>query len=626
MNDNIKHEFKGTVKKVIYNGEDFKVFAIDVDKKQYPEVHFNKYGNVSISGDLPMLTIDSEYDFVGEPQTTKYGMGYKVVSVRQDLPTTEEGVRKFLSSILTKNQAATIMESYPNIVTLVKENKQDTVDLSKLKGIGEKKFVKIVNKIIENYCLMDLVTEFKDVLSISMLKKIYEKYPSIDKLKQRLKNNPYTTLTTISRIGFKTADAIVLQLQEEGVIEFDFDIKTSLDRCMSCTLYILEENENQGHTKMNLQELRKQCLKTVPECIDKFPDVLKSGEVYYNTKTMDAALKRTYETEKEIADMISNGIHNNANIWDINTDEFKNVGNFELTDEQIRILDVVCKNNISILNGFAGCVDCDTEFFNGTQWKKISDYNDEDMVLQYNQNGTAKLVKPSKYIKQPADYLWHFKTKYGLDQCLSDNHNVYYITSKGNLYHKTFKEVREDQEKNGFHGKFITTFDYSGSGIDLSDDEIRLMVATFADGSFYKKCKDNHNAKSYLKARFHIKKERKKERLLLLAQKANCEYSLSDSAAEGYTDIYVTTPFRAKHFPKEWYNCNKSQLQVIADEVMFWDGDYKKNNCFCTCYKEDADFIQFVFSSLGYRATILVNSRVGREYKTNEKMYNRKSV
>ena len=31
--------------------------------------------------------------------------------------------------------------------------------------------------------------------------------------------------------------------------------------------------------------------------------------------------------------------------------------------------------DVTVLSGLSGCVDCDTEYFNGTEWKKISDYS-----------------------------------------------------------------------------------------------------------------------------------------------------------------------------------------------------------------------------------------------------------
>ena len=347
-------KFKGVVARCTYNTPDYKIYAMDVSKRDYPEIKQNKYNNVSILGELSDLTLGVEYEITAEEQTNKYGTSYKVINIRRDIPTTVEGTYLFLSEILTENQAKTLVEHHPDIIQKVKNNNLEDVDLSKLKGIGVKTFEKIKDKIITNYCLMELVIEFKNVLSMNIIKRIYDEYSSIDKLKERLKFQPYTTLTRISRIGFKTADSIVLQLQKENIIDFGFDVKTSPDRCLSCMLYLLEENENEGHTKMNLADLRQQCLKIVPSCVEHFVDAIKDDNIYYNKDNMEVSLRSTYETEKYIANTILSNLKNENNVWDFDVQKYKAVGEFELSDEQIQILDVVCKNNIAILNGFAG--------------------------------------------------------------------------------------------------------------------------------------------------------------------------------------------------------------------------------------------------------------------------------
>ena len=50
--------------------------------------------------------------------------------------------------------------------------------------IGEKTFEIIKDKIITNFALMDLVIEFKNVLSMNIIKKIYDKYSSIAKIRE----------------------------------------------------------------------------------------------------------------------------------------------------------------------------------------------------------------------------------------------------------------------------------------------------------------------------------------------------------------------------------------------------------------------------------------------------------
>ena len=354
MSEVKQYKFQGIIDKCIYNTPDFKIYAVIVDKNKYPELKQSKYGNVSITGEISDLTLGVQYDITAEEQVNKYGTSYKIINLRRDMPTTIEGTYLFLSEILTENQAKVLVENYPTIIQKVKDNDLDDIDLSKLKGIGEKTFEIIKDKIITNFALMDLVIEFKNVLSMSIIKKIYDEYSSIDKLKEKLKSQPYTTLTRISRIGFKTADSIILQLQKENIIDFGYDIKTSPDRCLSCMLYILEENENEGHTNMNLADLRQQCLKIVPLCADHFVEVIKDDNIYYNKDDMTASLRKTYETEKYIAETILANVHNTNNVWDYDVEKYRKVGEFELSDEQIKILDVVCKNNIAILNGFAG--------------------------------------------------------------------------------------------------------------------------------------------------------------------------------------------------------------------------------------------------------------------------------
>ena len=313
MNEQKQYKFKGVVIRCTYNTPDYKIYAVDVNEADYPYIKQNKYNNVSILGEIAELTLGVEYEITAEEQNNKYGTSYKVINIRRDMPTTAEGTYLFLSEILTDNQARVLIENYPDIIQKVRNNDLNDIDLSKLKGIGVKTFDKIKDKIITNFALMDLVIEFKNVLSMSIIKKIYDRYPSIEALREKLKAEPYTTLTRISRIGFKTADSIILQLQKENIIDFGYDVKTSADRCLSCMLYLLEENENEGHTCMNLADLRQHCLKLVPSCAEHFVDVIKNDNIYYNKEDMTVALRNTYETEKYIADTILANINNTNN-------------------------------------------------------------------------------------------------------------------------------------------------------------------------------------------------------------------------------------------------------------------------------------------------------------------------
>lgn len=347
-------EFKGVVTKNVYDSPNFKAYAIDVDKQLYPFVKFNEYGNVKIVGELPELTSGVEYEIVATEEISRYGYSYRVVNIRRNVPTTKEGTIAFLNEVLSsEEQAQIVYDAYPDIIERVRESRLSDIDYTKMYGIGEKRFALIVRKITESFYLMDLVSEFGGILSLGVLKKIYEKYSSVDVLREKLIKEPYSSLTRISGIGFKTADNIIIELQSQKVIDFGYDIKTSLDRCLSCIIYILQENEKEGHTKINLAELRRQCYELVPACADHFVEAIKNENIYYSKETMSAALRKTYNAEEYIAKTIVDNLNNN-NVWDFNIDKYRNTGEFDLSDEQMNALDNVCKHSISILNGFAG--------------------------------------------------------------------------------------------------------------------------------------------------------------------------------------------------------------------------------------------------------------------------------
>lgn len=348
-------KFKGSVVRSIFSSDNFKIYAMDVDKDAYPDIKRTKYQNASICGDLPELAEGVEYEITATEELTKYGYSYRVKDIKRDIPTTAEGVYFFLREILTENQANVLFKAYPNIIDLIKEDRADEVDVSLLHGIGEITFEKIKTKIIDNFCLMDIVTEFKGMLSLTMLRKIYNRYPSIELLRHKLKKEPYTTLTRVSGIGFKTADSIILDIQKEEIIDFGYDIKTSLDRCYACIVFLLQENEKDGNTKMNLADLRTECYNIVPACADHFVDAVQHPDIYYSKTTMDVSLSNTYEMERYISETILDNLNNNLNVWDCDIEKYRNVGEFSLSDEQMKAVENVCKYSISILNGAAGC-------------------------------------------------------------------------------------------------------------------------------------------------------------------------------------------------------------------------------------------------------------------------------
>ncbi len=277
---------------------------------------------------------------------------------------------------------------------------------------------------------------------------------------------------------------------------------------------------------------------------------------------------------------------------------------------------------LTVLSGLNACVDCDTEYFNGHEWKRISEYSSGDKVLQYNSDGTSQLVYPTRYIKEKCDNLHLIKTKFGVNQCVSDEHRIVYQSSKGNLCIKTMNDLinQHNSSKNVFSGKFYTTFKFSGKGIDLSDEQIRVMCAVICDGSFKNRMKD----KSIV--RLNLKKERKKARLEKLLLEANIKYRKEQYNPNdlSYNNYFFKSPRIEKEFGEYWYDCNEHQMQVIADEILNWDGSLRQES-FSSTNKKTIDFLQIVFATCGKRTSIYIDDRVGKIHSNGKYSYKKKA-
>ncbi len=274
----------------------------------------------------------------------------------------------------------------------------------------------------------------------------------------------------------------------------------------------------------------------------------------------------------------------------------------------------------------SGCVDRDTEFFTGTGWKKISEYKEGDLVLQYNmENQEATLTKPERYIKTHCEEFNYIHTMYGLDQMICDEHNMVFKNTSRNakivkIPFTEFKE-RHNGSKEGTSLTIPTAFyKTSGKGIDITEADLRVMIAVMADGSFRADCRPTW-------CRINVKKQRKKDRLTLLLNEANIPFESRDKQ-DGYTVYKFDAPLPIKHFPIEWYEADVEQMKIIIDEVVKWDGSVKegKRKRYFTSSASDADYIQFIASSLGIRSSLTIKDRTGQVYKTGDKEYIRKSI
>lgn len=213
-------------------------------------------------------------------------------------------------------------------------------------------------------------------------------------------------------------------------------------------------------------------------------------------------------------------------------------------------------NNVVILAGGGGCYPKGTEFFTNNGWKFIEEYKEGDNVLQIDIDGfKSSFVKPQEYIKLPVDKFIQIKNE-RVDFTTSIDHKHVVINEKTkSIEIKKTHELLEKHISNARGNKsyLINTFDYSGSGIDYSDDYIRLKIAVLADGHFLPRAYEKT-----AKCRISIKKDRKIKRIIELLELNTIEYKQYEE--NGFQRFEFHMDNKEKEFEKN--------LKIIGITVM----------------------------------------------------------
>lgn len=362
--DNKVIDFKCVPERLVYNSADFKIYGVSVNSFEYPDVQVSKYNTVTIKGNISELNLGADYIVKAKEVSDSYGIGYVVINIKREKPTTLAATRNFLYEILTPNQTDVLLEAYPDIVDRIMNNKLDDIDLSRTKGIKDYTFNVIKNKVIENFKLAEIVEEFRGLFNLSTVKKLYDKYTSVDKIKEVIREEPYQCLCRLGGIGFKTADSLLLTLDKDAkecekngkkpVLFFGFDLVTSYQRAKACVDYLLNENENNGNTYMHVGDLKKQFDVLVPEAKSNLLLILKGdNDVIFDRELLSVCKKETYETEKYIAERIKEGLKIHTK-WDCDCSKFQELDGFRLTEDQCKTSQYMCEDNIVLLVGYGG--------------------------------------------------------------------------------------------------------------------------------------------------------------------------------------------------------------------------------------------------------------------------------
>lgn len=324
----------------------------------YTVIKFRENNNIHTAvGVLPHVREGQNLKLSGSwVNHSQFGKQFKVEECEEILPTSKDGIEKYLSSGIIQGigpvTAKKIVNTFGEDTLNILDNSIER--LKEIEGIGKKKLETIIESYQEQRELKN-ITIFLQThgLSVNQCLKIYKKYGSSSV--ETVKNNPYVLCDEISGIGFKTSDKIARSLGVE--IDSPFRIQSGIR-------YVINEFCANGHTFMPKDELIKEASNVLTVSGDIIEENIKNA-------ALDRKIKLEKVNNKEGVFTIPNyycelGITNRiltlaiSNFQNINVDvdhliaQFENKNNITFAESQKDAIISAFQNGIEIITGGPG--------------------------------------------------------------------------------------------------------------------------------------------------------------------------------------------------------------------------------------------------------------------------------
>lgn len=324
------------------------------------EVVLNKYGNFTLSGsNLSTFNIGEEYKLeIREDKRSKYAGSYILVGF-SDININENGITikpeqelTILRHICEGEQPNYIHDAYPNFVQLVLDGKEEEIDYKQIYNVGPVRFEEYVNKIKGYFNTIQFlpITSNWGIDKDTDIDKLIKTFATPAGLNQALESSPYHIFFDLLNYSFDKSDRYVLDKRP--------DLIDSKERCEFACLAILQENEDEGDTRLYTDLLEELAEEKVPECAKYVRDAVRNSErIYYDAEQEYSSNKATYEAEVNIAENILDRLalekKQDCNLG-MNVDDFTSIDGFECTDEQKQILTLANEHMVAMLRGYGG--------------------------------------------------------------------------------------------------------------------------------------------------------------------------------------------------------------------------------------------------------------------------------
>ena len=353
--ENIIKNVKCKIVRQIYASNNFRTFGcVLTDNKDDDKIVLNKYGNFTISGDLPYLSEGEEYTLdLKETVHPRFGTQYTVDKVADyemmddlnHMPV--EKSKEILTKFTTEKQADTLLSVYPNFISMIINGKANEIDLSKLRNIKEYRmncYIREINTRFKYYYILANNKQYK--LSIKDCQELDNTYGTVEKVDEAIQNYPYKVFMDNLHRGFLSVDKMLMEIRPE--------LKETEDRIEHLALHILSLNEEDNNTYMDANTMAMYCAEIDKDCIKHIKDIcIKSPLIWYDDTTKRIAKAETYIAESNIANFILDKIKNNKEL-DLPWERYRKIKDGELTEEQASLLWQFCKHSIVILTGRGG--------------------------------------------------------------------------------------------------------------------------------------------------------------------------------------------------------------------------------------------------------------------------------
>lgn len=250
MINSILERLQGAIERITFHSEESGFCILRTKVKGHRDL-------VTVQGNAACISVGDYIECQGQwINDKKYGLQFKATHLKTILPTTLEGIEKYLGSGMVKgigpHYAKKLVAAFGEAVFDVIE--QTPERLMALEGIGQKRKEGIIAAWAEQKAIRHIMVFLQSHgIGTARAVRIYKTYG--DQAIDLVRENPYRLALDIRGIGFKTADVLAQKL---GIA------KDSVIRAQAGVRHVVQEQCDHGHCAVE----RKQLIKASHELLE----------------------------------------------------------------------------------------------------------------------------------------------------------------------------------------------------------------------------------------------------------------------------------------------------------------------------------------------------------------------